>query len=57
MNSCFPQSEIEKEVEVILDEINSYRDNPSELIYDDFENLLFENHPLGHNILGDKEDL
>ena len=57
LNSCFPQSEIEKEVEVILDEINSYRDNPSELIYDDFENLLFQNHQLGHNILGDKEDL
>ena len=57
LNSCFPQNEIEKEVDVILDEINSYRDNPSELIYDDFENLLFQNHQLGHNILGEKDHL
>ncbi|MBP7487916.1 MAG: insulinase family protein, partial [Parabacteroides sp.] len=47
----------EKEVDVILDEINSYKDNPSELIFDEFENLLFENHALGHNILGDEASL
>ena len=50
--STYPQSEIDKEVEVICDEIESYNDSPSELIYDDFENLLFKGHPLGHNILG-----
>lgn len=55
--SRFPQHEIEKEVDVILDEINSYLDTPSELIYDDFENLLFEGHSLGHNILGSEETL
>ncbi|MBQ7483058.1 MAG: insulinase family protein, partial [Bacteroidaceae bacterium] len=43
-----------KEVEVILDEIDSYKDSPSELIFDDFENLIFQNHPLGRNILGDE---
>lgn len=53
-NSVFPQSEIDKEVEVILDEIDSYKDSPSELIFDDFENLIFQNHPLGRNILGDE---
>lgn len=57
LNSQFPQQEIEKEVDVILDEINSYKDNPSELIFDEFENLLFENHALGHNILGDESSL
>lgn len=56
-HSQFPQQEIEKEVDVILDEINSYKDNPSELIYDEFENLLFSGHALGHNILGDEESL
>lgn len=50
--SVYPQSEIDKEVEVICDEIESYNDTPAELIYDDFENLLFKNTPLGHNILG-----
>lgn len=51
-NSTFPQQEIEKEVEVIIDEIQSYEDSPSELIFDDFEELIFPNHPLGRNILG-----
>ena len=55
LNSTFPQKEIDKEVVIILDEIQSYKDNPSELIYDDFEEMLFENHPLGHNILGKNE--
>ena len=50
--SVFPQKEIEKEVEVILDEIEMYNDSPSELIYDDFEEMLFGTHPLGHHILG-----
>ena len=52
-HSQFPQAEIDKEVEVILDEIDSYNDTPSELIYDDFENILFSRHALGHLILGD----
>lgn len=56
-HSQFPQQEIEKEVDVILDEINSYEDSPSELIFDEFENLLFEGHALGHNILGDEKSL
>ncbi len=55
-HSTFPQHEIDKEVEVIIDEIQSYEDSPSELIFDDFEELLFPNHPLGKNILG-KPDL
>lgn len=54
-HSTYPQAEIDKEVEVICDEIESYNDSPAELIYDDFENLLFEGHPLGHNILGHAE--
>ena len=51
-HSTFPQHEIEKETEVIIDEIQSYEDNPSELIFDDFEDMIFRNHPLGRNILG-----
>lgn len=50
--SIYPQQEIDKEVEVICDEIESYNDSPSELIYDEFENIIFEGTPLGHNILG-----
>ena len=53
LHSTFPQRELEKEVEVVIDEIESYNDSPSELIYDDFEALLFKGHPLGRNILGD----
>ena len=55
-HSTFPQREIEKETEVIIDEIQSYEDNPAELIFDDFEDLIFRGHPLGRNILG-KPDL
>lgn len=54
-HSIFPQHEIEKETEVIIDEIQSYEDTPSELIFDDFEDLIFRGHPLGHNILGNPE--
>jgi predicted Zn-dependent peptidase len=52
-NSSFPEKELEKEKEVILDEINSYKDSPGELIFDDFEELIFSGHPIGRNILGD----
>lgn len=51
-HSVYPEKEVKKEVEVICDEIESYKDSPAELIYDDFEDLLFHGHPLGHNILG-----
>lgn len=51
-HSVYPQKEINKEVEVICDEIESYNDSPADLIYDDFENVIFKDHPLGHNILG-----
>lgn len=57
INSCFPEREIEKEVAVILDEINSYEDSPSELIFDAFDHLLFGEHALGHPILGDEKSL
>lgn len=56
-NSTFPQNEIEKEVEVIIDEIQSYEDSPAELIFDDFEELIFPDHPLRRNILGKPEQL
>ncbi|MBP1613209.1 MAG: insulinase family protein [Bacteroidetes bacterium] len=56
-HSIFPQSEIEKEREVVIDEIQSYEDNPSELIFDDYEDMIFRNHPLGHNILGNPDML
>ena len=55
--SVYPEKEITKEIEVICDEIESYNDSPSELIYDEFENLIFKGHPLGHNILGSAEQL
>lgn len=51
-NSIFPENEMEKEKEVILDEINSYRDTPADEIFDEFENLLYRGHQLGRNILG-----
>ena len=54
-HSTYPQAELDKEKEVICDEIESYNDSPAELIFDEFENVLFPNHPLGHNILGTRE--
>ncbi len=56
-NSSFPLNELKKEREIILDEINSYKDSPSELIFDEFEELLFNGNPLGRNILGNDESL
>ena len=50
--SSYPESEVEHEKAVVCDEIESYNDSPADLIYDEFENLLFPGHPLGHNILG-----
>ena len=57
LRSSFPDLELNKEKEVILDELNSYLDSPSDKIFDDFEALLFQNHSLGTNILGTKESV
>jgi predicted Zn-dependent peptidase len=57
LHSNFPEKEIEKEKDIILDEINSYLDSPSEKIFDDFEALLFKGHALGNNILGTSESV
>jgi len=56
-HSVFPEKEIEKEKDVVIEEINSYLDNPSELIFDDFEELIFANQPIGRNILGTPESV
>lgn len=56
-NSTYPEAELKKETEVICDEIESYNDSPAELIYDEFENIIFAGHPLGHSILGNAEQL
>ena len=56
-HSKYPQEEMDKEVEVVIDEIESYNDSPSELIYDDFEAMLFQGHPLGRSILGNADRL
>jgi predicted Zn-dependent peptidase len=56
-NSTFPDKELTKEKEVIIDEINAYRDNPAESISDDFEELIFPDNPIGRNILGNPETI
>lgn len=56
-SSVFPEKEIEKEKAVVLDELNSYRDNPAEWIHDEFDELVFGAHPLGRNILGNKKSI
>ncbi len=56
-NSIFPEEELAKEKQVVLDELESYQDNPAEQIFDDFESLLFGRHPLGRQILGRRKDL
>lgn len=57
LNSKFPEEELEKEKEVIYDEINYYLDTPSEQIFDDFEKQIFDQYSIGQNILGTKEKL
>ena len=57
LRSTYPQEEMNREVEVVIDEIESYLDQPAELIYDEFESLVFPSHPLGRNILGDAKTL
>ena len=56
-NSQFPESELTKEREVVMEEIDSYRDTPMEAAYDDFEDLLFAGSSIGHNILGNEHEL
>lgn len=56
-HSTYPQTEIDKEVEVICDEIDSYKDSPSELIFDEFEAMMYAGQPLGRDILGSAERL
>jgi len=56
-NSTFPEKEIAKEQEVILDEIASVLDNPSDVIFDEFEERLFGTHSLGRTILGTQESV
>ncbi len=51
-NSTYPENEVEKEKEVILDEINTYKDSPAEEIFDEFENNIYKGHEMGRNILG-----
>lgn len=57
LNSVFPDKELDKEREVVCDEISTYLDSPADAIADDFEDLVFAGTPLGHNILGDKKTL
>lgn len=56
-HSTFPDHEIEKEKDVVIEEINLYKDSPADLIYDDFEEMIFGSHPLAHNILGSKRNV
>lgn len=56
-NSVFPPKEIIKEKEVVIDEINSYKDSPFEQIFDDFEELIFKGNPIARNILGTEKSL
>lgn len=56
-NSVYPQKEINLEKEVITEEINSYKDTPSELIFDEFEELVFDGHPIARNILGTSDNI
>jgi len=56
-NATFPAKEIEKEKEVIVDEINSYKDSPSDMIFEEFDELIFDHHPLGRTILGTEKSL
>jgi predicted Zn-dependent peptidase len=56
-NSTYPEKELKREKEVVLEEINSYKDSPSELIFDEFEELVYDGHPIARNILGNPVNL
>ena len=55
-NSVYPEKELQREKEVVVEEINSYKDSPSDLIFDDFEELVFDGHPIARNILGHQKE-
>ena len=57
LNSIYPEKELEREKEVIYEEINSYKDSPSELIFDEFEELVYDGHSIARNILGTKKNI
>lgn len=56
-NSVFPEKELKLEKDVVVEEINSYYDSPSELIFDDFDELIFDGHPIARNILGTSDSV
>ena len=56
-NSVYPEKELNREKEVVVEEINSYKDSPSELIFDEFEELVYHGHPIARNILGTKKNV
>ena len=56
-NSSYPEKELNREKEVIIEEINSFKDSPSDLIFDEFEEVIFDGHPIARNILGTKENI
>ncbi len=57
LNSVYPEKELEREKEVIFEEINSYKDSPSDLIFDEFEELVYNGHPIARNILGTRKNI
>lgn len=56
-NSIFPSAEIERERDVVIEEINSYLDSPADAVFDEFEELIYAGSPLAHNILGTPESV
>lgn len=56
-HSAFPEQELDKEIGVVCDEIQSYNDSPADLIYDDFEEMLFQGTSMAHNVLGQPEHI
>ena len=56
-HSVFPDDELARELDVVLEEAASYRDSPADAAYDDFEDLMFDGNPMGHNVLGVEQDL
>ncbi len=56
-DSIFPEKQIERERKVILEEMAMYLDNPEDAIQDDFDSVIFPDHPLGYNILGTQESI
>ncbi len=57
LHSTFPMNELEKEKDVIIDEINGYKDSPTDMMFEEMDEYLFPNHPLGRSILGTEESV